>query len=79
MEAQHTKLAVSASSQYATNAKYVEVNSGRHPRVRVFSGLFLFIHSLNSIHILQPASHVHHDDDGANFSSTSFVEALHGE
>ena len=38
MEAQHTKLAVSASSQYATNAKYVEVNSGKHPRVHVFPG-----------------------------------------
>lgn len=39
MEAQRTKLAVSACTQYATNAKYVEVNSGKHPRVRVFPGM----------------------------------------
>jgi hypothetical protein len=38
-EAQVTKLAVSASSQYATNEKYVEVNSGRHPRIKVFKGM----------------------------------------
>jgi hypothetical protein len=38
-EAQNTKLVVYASSQYATNAKYVEVNSGRHPRIRVFKGM----------------------------------------
>jgi hypothetical protein len=35
-EAQNTKLAVYASHQYATNAKYVEVNSGKHPRIKVF-------------------------------------------
>ena len=40
LEAQHTKLAVSASTQYAINAKYVEVNTGRHPRVNVFPGMF---------------------------------------
>jgi hypothetical protein len=39
VEAQNTKLAVSAASQYATNAKYVEVNSGKHPRIRVFPGM----------------------------------------
>ena len=39
VEAQRTKLAVSACTQYATNAKYVEVNSGKHPRVRVFPGM----------------------------------------
>jgi hypothetical protein len=39
VEAQHTKLAVSASTQYATNAKYVEVNSGRHPQIAVFPGM----------------------------------------
>ena len=39
MQAQMTKLAVSASSQYATNAKYMEVNSGKHPKVQVFPGL----------------------------------------
>jgi hypothetical protein len=30
-EAPGRKLAVYASHQYATNAKYVEVNSGKHP------------------------------------------------
>ena len=39
MEAQRTKLAVTASNQYATNAKYVEVNSGRHLQIRVYSGM----------------------------------------
>lgn len=39
MEAQKTKLAVAASHQYATNAKYVEVNSGRHPQIRVYPGM----------------------------------------
>ena len=39
MEAQLTKLAVAASNQYDTNAKYVEVNSGRHPQIRVYSGM----------------------------------------
>jgi soluble lytic murein transglycosylase-like protein len=38
-EAQVTKLAVSASSQYATNEKYVEVNSGRHLLIKVFKGM----------------------------------------
>lgn len=39
LEAQNTKLAVSASTQYATNAKYVEVNSGKHPCIKVFAGM----------------------------------------
>ena len=39
MEAQRTKIAVSACTQYATNAKYVEVNSGRHSKVQVFPGM----------------------------------------
>ena len=34
-----TKLAVAASTQYATNGKYVEVNSGRHPQIRVHPGM----------------------------------------
>ena len=38
VEAQSTKLAVAANTQYATNAKYIEVNSGKHPRIRVFPG-----------------------------------------
>ena len=39
VEAQKTKLAVAASTQYATNAKYIEVNSGRHPQVNVYPGM----------------------------------------
>lgn len=38
-EAQQTKLAVSACNQYATNAKYIEINSGRHPCIKVFPGM----------------------------------------
>ena len=30
---------MSACTQYATNAKYVEVNSGRHPKIRVYPGM----------------------------------------
>jgi hypothetical protein len=43
VEAQSTKLAVAANTQYATNAKYIEVNSGKHPRIRVFPGCNPFI------------------------------------
>jgi hypothetical protein len=42
-EAQRTKIAVAACTHYATNAKYMEVNSGSHPKIRVFSGM----HALN--------------------------------
>lgn len=38
VEAERTKLAVSACTRYATNAKYVEVNAGRHPKIHVFPG-----------------------------------------
>jgi hypothetical protein len=38
-EAQQAKLVVSATAQYATNAKYVQINIGKHPRIQVFSGM----------------------------------------
>lgn len=44
LEAQNTRLAVSASSEYATNAKYIEVNSGLHPKVHVYEGMNIFHH-----------------------------------
>ncbi len=44
VEAQSTKLAVSANTQYATNAKY----SGKHPRIKVFPGTLLNIFFLNA-------------------------------
>ena len=42
-EAQRTKIAVAACTHYATNSKYIEVNSGNHPKIRVFNGM----HALN--------------------------------
>lgn len=39
VEAERTKLAVSACTRYATNAKYIEINSGKHLSIRVFPGM----------------------------------------
>ncbi len=38
-EAKNARSVVAACTQYATNAKYVEINSGKHPRIRVFRGM----------------------------------------
>lgn len=39
VEAQRSRVAVSACAQYATNEKYVDVNRGSHPKIRVFPGM----------------------------------------
>ena len=38
-EAKNARNVISACTQYATNAKYMQVNSGQHPRIRVFPSM----------------------------------------